>query len=483
MSWGSKFSFFQYKLGRKLTFRIVIFSSIVTLILTVIQFGFEYHQLSKRLDEVPKFIDKTMTPAIAEAIWEDDKGQLKKLLQGINQLEFLDSSTLDLHKGESVIHVNRESNYSRIYDIDILREGRSLGSLSLVVSEDVVLLHMLNQIYIILLKNGFKTAFVVFFILVLFRSMVGQHLMKMINYMTSYGASKAGELEAGLRLDRKKTEAPDELDDLVLAFNELNARIQLESKKRADTESQIIHLERIGTMGELATSLAHELNQPLSGILGYSDIATRLVNRIESSQDFDHEQAIDDQANTRLELQRCLIKIGDEAERAAEIIKRTREFVKRDCSNAERVDLLSVVKDSIALIEHRGLSHGVSFRCSAEFSVYVKLDKVQLQQVLVNLFNNAIQALSGLDAGRVIVCIQLLGDQVQLTVSDNGPGIDEDVKAHLFEAFRTTKEDGLGLGLVICRNIIEAAQGHLIAQNNEQGGADFILTLPIASQD
>ena len=93
------------------------------------------------------------------------------------------------------------------------------------------------------------------------------------------------------------------------------------------------------------------------------------------------------------------------------------------------------------------------------------------------------QALSALDAGRVIVCIQLLGDQVQLTVSDNGPGIDEDVKAHLFEAFRTTKEDGLGLGLVICRNIIEAAQGHLIAQNNEQGGADFILTLPIASQD
>lgn len=480
MSWGSKFSFFQYKLGRKLTFRIVIFSSIVTFILTVIQFGFEYHQLSKRLDEVPKFIDKTMTPAIAEAIWEDDKGQLKKLLQGINQLEFLDSSTLDLHKGESVTHVNRESNYSRVYDIDILREGNSLGSLSLVVSEDVVLLHMLNQIYIILLKNGFKTAFVVFFILVLFRSMVGQHLMKMINYMASYSASKAGELEKGLRLDRKKTEAPDELDDLVLAFNELNARIQLESKKRADTESQIIHLERIGTMGELATSLAHELNQPLSGILGYSDIATRLVNRIESPEK--HKQERDDQAGVRLELTRCLNKIGDEAERAAGIIKRTREFVKRDSSNAERVDLLSVVKDSIALIEHRGLSHGVSFCCSAEFSVYVKLDKVQLQQVLVNLFNNAIQALSDLDDGRVIVSIKRLEDQVQLTVSDNGPGIDEDVKAHLFEAFRTTKEDGLGLGLVICRNIIEASQGNLGAQNNEQGGADFILTLPIASQ-
>lgn len=466
MALDSLSGFFRYKLGRKLTLRIVLFSSVVTLFLTVVQFSFEFNQLSKKLDEVPNFIEKTMMPAIAESIWLDDRAQLQKLLQGINQLEFLDANKLALQDGERIEYIAGESNYSRSYLIEVTREGEHLGQLNLVVSVDVVFKHMLNQVYIILLKNGLKTAFVVFFILVLFRSMVGRHLLAMIAFMKSYPS--AGDPHEILLLERTASEQPDELDELASAFNELHYRIQSESQKREAAEGQIIHLERVGTMGELATSLAHELNQPLAGILGYSDIASRLLNQPE---------------NKKEELRECLQKMGNEAERAAEIIKRTRAYVKREKPASETVDMLAVIKESIALIAHRGMQKNVGFTCLAQQSAKVDISKVQLQQVLVNLFNNAIQALSSGTSNvgqkkEIIVELHLSDQQVHLSVSDNGPGLSSEMKSQLFEAFRTTKADGLGLGLVICRNIIEAAQGGLTAENNSTGGARFTITLP-----
>ncbi len=458
--------FFKYKLGRKLTLRIVLFSSIVTLFLTIVQFSFEFHQLSKKLDQVPNFIEKTMMPAIAEAIWLEDRAQLKKLLQGINQLEFLDANKLELADGERIEYVAGESSYSRSYTMPVIRNGNALGQLNLIVSVDVVFKHMLTQAYIILLKNGLKTAFVVFFILILFRSMVGRHLMTMISFMRSYPSTI--ESSPSLILDRKSEESPDELDDLAAAFNELNRRIQAESQRREDAESKIQHLERVGTMGELATSLAHELNQPLAGVLGYSDIALRLLKQPEGQD----------------EMRQCLVKMGDEAERAAEIIKRTRSYVKREKPAAEIVDLLSVVRESIDLIAHRGMEKGVEFVCTEQRSGRVSISRVQLQQVLVNLFNNAIQAIASDDSGlrekgKVIIEIELSEDQVYLTVCDNGPGLSPEVETQLFEAFRTTKEDGLGLGLMICRNIIEAAQGSLSAENCRSIGAKFTIALPL----
>ena len=99
---NSEIGFFQYKLGRKLVLRVVLFSSLVTLILTAIQFGFEFRQLTRKLDQVPQFIETTMSPAIAESIWKDDRAQLHKLLQGINQLEFVDANKLHLADGERI---------------------------------------------------------------------------------------------------------------------------------------------------------------------------------------------------------------------------------------------------------------------------------------------------------------------------------------------------------------------------------------------
>ena len=461
--------FFQYKLGRKLVWRIVLFSSLVTLILTAIQFTFEFRQLTKKLDQVPQFIETTMSPGIAEAIWQNDKQQLHKLLQGIDQLEFVDANKLHLADGERLEYIANESSYSRSYVINIGRGNEQLGTMELVVSIDAVFNHMLGQLYIILLKNGFKTAFVVCFIFILFRSLVGQHLLRMINFMKDKDLADNSSSPV-LQLNRSEGEKQDELDELADSFNQLFARIEDENNakldainKRQEAEQQIVHLERIGTMGQLATGLAHELNQPLAGIMGYSDIALRLGK----------QRRVDPQ------LLECLTKIGDEAERSAKIIQRTRSFVRRESLPDEIIDLSSVVKEGIEIMSHRALQAGVKIEFIEQGSAEVKMSRVQMQQVLVNLINNAVEVLEGRSGARIDLRQYIEGEYICLSVKDNGPGLAKSIENQLFEPFQTTKPNGLGIGLVICRNLVEAAKGTLEAINHPDQGMEFIIQIPV----
>lgn len=467
---NSEIGFFQYKLGRKLVLRVVLFSSLVTLILTAIQFGFEFRQLTRKLDQVPQFIETTMSPAIAESIWKDDRAQLHKLLQGINQLEFVDANKLHLADGERLEYVANESINSRSYPINILREGEKLGAIELVVSIDAIFSHMLGQLYIILIKNGFKTAFVVFFMFMLFRSLVGQHLLRMINFMKQ---QKEGADQPVLNLDRTQNEQEDELDELADAFNQLIQRIEEENRarlheinQRQEAESQIVHLERVGTMGQLATGLAHELNQPLAGIMGYSDIALRLSK----------------QGNADPKLLECLTKIGDEAERSAKIIQRTRSFIRREPAKEDIINFTDVIQESMDIMSHRALQAGVEVEFNQTETAWIQMSRTQMQQVLVNLINNAVEVLENQADARIELTLYKEDGHICLSVLDNGPGFDTEIQAHLFEPFRTTKESGLGLGLVICRNLIEAAKGKLTAGNHSLKGAEFIIRLPVVEE-
>jgi len=462
--------FYQYKLGRKLVLRVVLFSSLVTLILTAFQFVFEFRQLTRKLDQVPQFIETTMSPAIAESIWKDDRVQLNKLLQGINQLEFVDANKLYLTNGERLEYVANESKYARTYSINIVREAQQLGAMELVVSVEAIFNHMLGQLYIILIKNGLKTAVVVFFMFMLFRSLVGRHLLRMISFMQQ---RKQLDTKPILQLNRTRDEKEDELDELAASFNQLINRIEEENRaklheinQRQQAEKQIVHLERVGTMGQLATGLAHELNQPLAGIMGYSDIALRLSK----------------QSNTDPQLRECLTKIGDEAERSAKIIQRTRSFIRREPIKDETVNLADVVQQSIDIMAHRALQAGVEIKFHPAEAVWVCMSLIQIQQVLVNLINNAVEVLEHQAGARVELTLFKENGDVCLSVLDNGPGLDEEIQTHLFEPFRTTKENGLGLGLVICRNLIEAAKGKLSAKNHPQKGAEFLIRLPMVEE-
>jgi len=469
---------FRPKLGRKLAIRIILFSSLITLLLTAIQLLVEYRSLLKQIDKLPTQIEASLGPALGNAVWAFDKTQIQTLLKGINDLDYIERSELKLKDGQLFTEQVPLSENTRDYPIEIyhLSGGKEfhVGHLTITSSLDEALHTILHQAAVILLKNGLKTTLVVIFLMLLFHNLIGRHLLTIINYMQQINGS---EQKPAMQLQRSEREKPDELDQLTDEYNQLQSRLQQahqahldESDRREQAEKHLHHLERVSAMGELATSLAHELNQPLSGIMGYSDMAARLSQQPEPSP----------------QLKTCIDRIGSEAERASQIIKRTRAFLQKKSRHAELIDFVSTIEDSIELIRHRAqqFSIRIDFNSSAKKPALIMADPVQLQQVLVNLMMNAIDALKESEADQpgIQLTLESATSEWKLSVSDNGPGINADLADKIFDPFISSKENGMGVGLAICCNIVETLHGTLDAGNSDTGGACFTLTLPVASQ-
>ena len=220
-------------------------------------------------------------------------------------------------------------------------------------------------------------------------------------------------------------------------------------------------------MGELATSLAHELNQPLAAILANAQAARRLLLAAEP-----------DIAEVRASLD----DIVDDDKRAGEVIRRMRALVRKDEFRPEPVDLNEVVRDVRRLLAHDAARRGVTVTLElAPGLPPVRGDAVQLQQVVLNLLVNAFDAVAGCPHERRQVVVRTrehLAGAVELMVEDAGDGIPESHVRELFEPFFTTKQDGLGMGLSISRSILELHGGEISAQAAPGGGARFRCVLP-----
>lgn len=227
---------------------------------------------------------------------------------------------------------------------------------------------------------------------------------------------------------------------------------------------------RLITMGEMASSLAHELNQPLTAIANY---CMGLAARVKSRQAAGHAPDAD-------ELLLALGKTAAQAERAGHIIRRIRNFVKRSEPDQRNCDLSAVVADAIGLAEIESSRQGVRLRVNVQSNLpTVRADPVLLEQVLLNLLKNAVEAMRDSPRRELEVSVVHRGRQIEVAVSDTGTGIDAQTRDKLFEPFYTTKRDGMGMGLNICRSIIEAHQGRLWVQDNTSAGCTFCFTLPV----
>ncbi|MFU2325706.1 sensor histidine kinase [Pseudomonas sp. NFX98] len=234
---------------------------------------------------------------------------------------------------------------------------------------------------------------------------------------------------------------------------------------------ELAHISRNTTMDELAASIAHEVNQPLAAITSSAEAAQRWLDR--PSPDIK-------EAGT------AIARAASNARRAAEVIKRIRDLTRKSDSHYEEVDLKSVVVDSLALLDREIQSHQVRLSCTFEHqSPKVSGDRIQLQQVVINLIMNSLQAMSGHNElpGELHVRIQAKESQAVVEVRDNGPGIDQNHLALLFDAFFTTKEDGMGIGLSICRSIIELHGGCIKVDSQPDHGATFSFSLPASTTD
>src|SRR6266478_4177776 len=234
-----------------------------------------------------------------------------------------------------------------------------------------------------------------------------------------------------------------------------------------NTQAELAHVNRVMTMGELTASIAHEVSQPLAAIVASGDSCTAWLA---------HEPPNLDKA--RVAANRMI----QAATQASETVHRIRALFKKTTSMTTSVDVNTVIEDTISLVHFRTQRHNILLRAELDAGVpSVSGDRVQLQQVILNLVINGIESIAGLDnEPKRLVIRSALSNPGELLVSveDNGSGIDAVHADRLFDPFFTTKSQGIGMGLPICRSIIEAHGGRLWAAKNEPRGAVFHFTLP-----
>jgi PAS domain S-box-containing protein len=249
-------------------------------------------------------------------------------------------------------------------------------------------------------------------------------------------------------------------------------RAQEEHERLRQLESDLAHMNRLSVMGELTASLAHEIAQPISTARNNARAATHFLDRGPPGLS---------------QVREALACVVEDADRAGDILDRIRDHIKKAPPRKERVDLNKAINDVIALAQGAIIKNRVSVQTRlTEGPSHVQADCVQMQQVVLNLILNAVEAMSSVEAGPrelLISTEQTETGDVLVAVRDSGPGIDPEHLERVFEALYTTKSSGMGMGLSICRSIINAHAGRLWADVNEPRGAVFQFTLPSAEKE
>ncbi len=244
-------------------------------------------------------------------------------------------------------------------------------------------------------------------------------------------------------------------------------------RKAAENEQHklrqsLAQVSQLSTAGELTTTLAHEINQPLAAILANAQAARHMI---------------DEPRPDLAELRETLDDIISDDKRAREVVQRVRGIMKKDGGAFERMEIAGLIQETVRLVEKEAFIRNVGIRMESDPSLpQVVVDRIQIQQVLINLLFNAMEAMADGGPDRGITVRSAMNDEgrVVVAVEDTGKGIAPEEAAQLFEPFYTTKQGGLGLGLSISRSIVEAHGGKLFVRPNPRGGAVFSFTLQAA---
>jgi two-component system, LuxR family, sensor kinase FixL len=238
-----------------------------------------------------------------------------------------------------------------------------------------------------------------------------------------------------------------------------------------DLQAELLHASRLSVMGQMASTMAHELNQPLTAVTNYLEAGRQLLAT---------------GAGGPPRVGEMMEKAIAQAQRAGEVIRRLREFVSRGETERRVQSLNQLVEEALALALVGAGQRGVRASLELEQSLpLVLVDPVQIQQVVLNLVRNAVDAMEEVERRELVIGTRAVTDQemAEVVVADSGPGIAPELADRLFQPFVTTKKTGMGLGLSICREIVEAHHGRLTVAPGSSGGTVFRLTLPTASRE
>jgi two-component system sensor kinase FixL len=255
---------------------------------------------------------------------------------------------------------------------------------------------------------------------------------------------------------------------VVAVARDVTARRRAEEQAQQHLE-QLAHVARVSSMGEMASAIAHEINQPLTAIANYSYACLRLLRSAGASPE---------------EIQQTMQRVASEAERAGEIVRHMRNFVRNEGGRTVEVEVNFLVMEVVRLAAAEARQSGIELATRLDTGLPAVLaDSIQIQQVLLNLVRNAVEAmnLSGAEERRIEVATRSESEAfVEISVADTGPGLAAAELERVFKPFYTTKPDGIGIGLALARSIVEAHGGRLWATANAGSGVTFHLTLPLA---
>lgn len=277
-------------------------------------------------------------------------------------------------------------------------------------------------------------------------------------FLTSHGASQAGLINGTLSLVA------------IGATTYLAIRIEMLDARARQAQSELARMSRLMIVGELGTSIAHEVSQPITAIAANGNAALRWL----SATPADHDEA-----------RRAIERIVADAGRAGDIIARVRGLVARSSPSGDTIDLVEAINDVLEFVRSEIRRNQILFRTELAGDLpLVTGDRVQLQQVILNLIMNAIEALAEVDVETRELLVSAAADERKVTVSvrDTGGGMPAEMLDRIFEAFYTTKPKGMGMGLAISRSIIEAHGGTIYAAPNFPHGAVFGFILPLGGK-
>ena len=318
--------------------------------------------------------------------------------------------------------------------------GRGPGLLAVVLSELAIDYYLVEPLYTLSLGSKSITFMVVFGILAL---------------LTSWMSTKRKAAEAALR------EARDELE----------MRVQERTEALQQVQSELTHVTRVMTLGELTASIAHEVNQPLAAIVTNGNATLRWLGGATPNLS---------------EARQAVERIIKDSYRASAVISRIRTLVKKTPPRSDLVDLNEVIVEVFALAQNEARRNRVSLKQQLKPDLpAVRGDRVQLQQVILNLIINGLEAIAKSKNGTRELLVMSDRDEaenVRVAVSDSGEGLDSTNLERVFDAFFSTKPDGMGMGLAISRTIIESHGGRLWATSNSPKGAVFQFTLPTKAE-
>lgn len=268
----------------------------------------------------------------------------------------------------------------------------------------------------------------------------------------------------------RRVEALALAEAVASARADSEARLRAVEAERRLLQSELVHVSRVSAMGAMGGALEHELNQPLAAISNYAAAARLLLAQGDLAGD----------GGSRLRT--ALDCLGEEALRAGSIIRQLRKMVAKGEAETGTQHLAAIVEEAVSLALVGAREAGVSCRLDLDRDLRVMADRIQVQQVVFNLARNAVEAMEAAPQRVLVITTGRRDRQAIIRVQDSGPGLPDEVRSKLFVPFVTTKGDGLGVGLSICKTIVDAHRGELWAEAPGDSGACFCFTLPLADE-